>query len=71
MVTNILTVEIPKSSEQMANEYIDRVERRRARDAARAIRRYQRFMDTLWNCALCGAAVFFVFAAALAVASVI
>lgn len=54
-----------------AQVYIDRVERKRARDTARAIRRYQRFMDNLWNAALYGSAVFFALAAVAAVASAV
>ena len=64
-------IPIPKTPEENAREYIARVERRRERDAARAIRRYQRFMDNLWNAALYGSAVFFTLAALAAVASVI
>ena len=66
-----LTTPVPKTPEENAREYIARVERRRSRDAARAIRRYQRFMDNLWNAALYGSAVFFTLAAVAAVASVI
>ena len=73
MTTCIITLDtpIPKTPEENAREYIARVERRRERDTARAIRRYQRFMDDLWNAALYGAAVFFTLAAIAAVASVI
>ena len=73
MNTCIITLDapIPKTPEEKAREYIARVERRRSRDTARAIRRYQRFMDNLWNAALYGSAVFFTLAAVAAVASVI
>ena len=73
MTTCIITLDTPapKTPEENAREYIARVERKRARDAARSIRRYQRFMDNLWNAALYGAAVFFTLAAVVAVASVI
>ena len=73
MTTCIITLDvpIPKTPEEKAREYIARVERKRARDTARAIRQYQRFMDNLWNAALYGSAVFFTLAAVAAVASVI
>ena len=73
MTTCIITLDTPapKTPEENAREYIARVERKRARDAARAIRRYQRFMDNLWTMALYGSAVFFTLAAVAAVASVI
>ena len=73
MTTCIITLDapIPKTPEEKAREYIARVERRRERDAARAIRRYQRFMDELWNTALYGGAVFFTLAAVAALTSII
>ena len=48
--------------DQLAQSYIDRVERKRARDEARTIRRCQKFADDLWHMALGGALVFFAFA---------
>ena len=48
--------------QHMAQIYIDRVARKRARDEARTIRRCQKFADDLWNMALGGALVFFTFA---------
>lgn len=64
MKSCIITVSIPvpKTPEQRAQEYIDDLERKRARDEARATRRYQKFADDLWNMALGGALVFLVFA---------
>lgn len=64
MTTQIITVSIPvpKTPEQRAQEYIDNLERKRARDEARTIRRCQKFADDLWNMALGGALVFFAFA---------
>ena len=53
MTTQIITVSIPvpKTPEQRAREYLDKLERKRERDEARAIRRYQKFADDLWNMA--------------------
>lgn len=64
MTTKIITISVPvrKTNEQLASEYVDRVERKRARDEARAIRRYQKFADDLWNMALGAFAVFVAFA---------
>ena len=64
MTTQIITVSIPvpKTPEQRAQEYIDNLERKRARDEARMIRRCQKFADDLWHMALGGALVFFAFA---------
>lgn len=64
MTTRIITLSIPfpKSPEQVAQEYIDRVERKRERDEARTVRRCQKFADDLWNMALGGALVFFALA---------
>lgn len=64
MTTRIITVNIPipKTPEQLAQEYIDRLERKRARDEARTIRRRQKFADDLWTMGLGGALVFFAFA---------
>ena len=69
MTTQYITVTIPvrKTNEQMAQEYIDRLERKRARDDARAIRRYQKFADDLWNMALGGFCVFMVFAVLISI----
>ena len=57
-----LSIPIPKTPEQRAQEYIDNLERKRARDEARTIRRCQKFADDLWNMALGGALVFFALA---------
>lgn len=67
MTTRIITVSIPvpKTPDQVAQDYIDRVERKRARDEVRTIRRCQKFADDLWNMALGGGVVFFAFAAIL------
>lgn len=64
MTTRIitLTIPIPKTPEQRAQEYLDNLERKRARDEARTIRRCRKFADNLWNMALGGALVFFAFA---------
>ncbi|MBO5340515.1 MAG: hypothetical protein J6A62_05915 [Oscillospiraceae bacterium] len=64
MTTRIITVSIPipKTPEQRAQEYIDNLERKRARDEARTIRRCQKFADDLWNMALGGFTVFVAFA---------
>lgn len=62
MTQQIVTVRVPLTGEQRAQDYIDRVGRRRQRDAARAVRRYRRFADGLFNFALGGFAVFAVFA---------
>lgn len=64
MTTRIITVSIPvpKTPDQVAQDYIDRVERKRARDEERTIRRCQKFADDLWNMALGGAIAFFAFA---------
>ena len=64
MTTHIITVSIPipKTPEQRAQEYIDDLERKRARDEARTIRRCQKFADDLWTMALGGALVFFALA---------
>ena len=64
MTTRIitLTIPIPKTPEQRAQEYIDNLERKRARDEARTIRRGQKFADDLWNMALGGFLVFMAFA---------
>ena len=58
-------VEELERRDQLAQAYIDRVERKRARDDNRAIRRCQKFADNLWNMALGGGVVFFAFAAIL------
>lgn len=64
MTTRIITLSIPvpKTPEQRAQEYLDKLERKRARDEARTIRRCQKFADDLWHMALGGALVFFAFA---------
>ena len=51
----------------MAQVYIDRVARKRARDEARTIRRCQKFADDLWNMALGGFLVFMAFAILLSI----
>lgn len=48
--------------QRMAQVYIDRVARKRARDEARTIRRCQKFADDLFNMALGGFLVFVAFA---------
>lgn len=60
MTTHIITLNspIPKTPEQLAQEYIDNLERKRARDEARTIRRCQKFADDLFNMALGGFLVF-------------
>lgn len=69
MTTRIITVSIPvpMSPEKQAQDYIDRVERKRLRDEARAIRRYQKFADDLWNMALGGFCVFMIFAVLISI----
>ena len=69
MTTRIITLNIPvpKTPEQLAQEYIDNLERKRARDDARAIRRYQKFADDLWNMALGGFCVFMIFAVLISI----
>lgn len=64
MTTQIITVSIPvpKTPEQRAQEYIDNLERKRARDEERTIRRCQKFADDLWNMALGGFLAFVAFA---------
>lgn len=64
MTTRIITVSIPvpKTPDRVAQDYIDRVARKRARDEARTIRRCQKFADDLWNMALGGFLVFVAFA---------
>lgn len=64
MTTQIITVSIPvpKTPEQLAQEYIDNLERKRARDEARTIRRRQKFADDLFNMSLGGFLVFVAFA---------
>ena len=64
MTTRIITVSIPvtKTPDRVAQDYIDRVARKRARDEARTIRRCQKFADDLWNMALGGSLIFFIFA---------
>lgn len=60
MTTQMITVSIPipKTPERRAQEYIDNLERKRARDEARTIRRCRKFADDLWNMALGGFLVF-------------
>lgn len=69
MTARIITVSIPvpKTPEQRVQEYVDRIERKRARDEARTIRRCQKFADDLWNMALGAGTMFFAFAAALSI----
>lgn len=64
MTTRIITVSIPMpmSPEERAQEYIDRVEQRRVRAEERQTRRWQKIADDLWNMALGGFAVFVAFA---------
>lgn len=64
MTMRIITVSIPvtKTPEELAQEYIDRVEQRRARAEERQAQRWQKFADDLWNMALGGFAVFVAFA---------
>lgn len=64
METRMVTVSIPAGSiyNAKAQEYIDRVERKRRRDEARTIRRCQKFADDLFNMALGAFSLFVVFA---------
>ena len=64
MTTRIITVSIPvpKTPDRVAQAYIDRVARKRARDEARTIRRCQKFADDLFNMALGAFTLFVVFA---------
>ena len=64
MTTRIITVSIPipKTPEQRAQEYVDRLERKRERDEARTIRRCPKFADDLWHTALGAGLAFFIFA---------
>lgn len=48
MTQQIVTVCVPLPTEERAQEYVDRVARKRRRDADRAMRRYQRFADRLF-----------------------
>lgn len=51
MKTHIITVSIPipKTPEKRAQDYIDRVERRRRRNEARTARRIRKLADDLFN----------------------
>jgi len=68
MTTQIITlsIPIPKTPEQLAQEYIDNLERKRARDEARTTRRCQKFADDLWHVALGAGLAFFIFAVLVA-----
>lgn len=63
MTQQIVTVRVPLPTEERAQEYVDRVARKRQRDADRAIRRWQRFADGLFHFALGGFTVFVAIAA--------
>lgn len=65
MTTCMITVSIPwpKTPEELAQEYLDNLERKRARDEARAIRRREKLVDDLFNFALGGFTVFVAIAA--------
>lgn len=53
--------------QHMAQAYIDRVARKRARDEARTIRRCQRFAENLWTFALGAWTIFFLFAVLISI----
>lgn len=58
MTQQIVTVRVPLPTEERAQEYVDRVARKRQRDADRAMRRWQRAADGLFNGAAIGYCVF-------------
>ena len=58
-----MTLSVSRTGEQRARDYLDRVARKRQRDADRAMRRWQRFADGLFHFALGGFTVFVTIAA--------